>query len=207
MYGLNANVLQAKFDAVTGAITAGGGNTTLDSNGLTLIPILTYSVNRAVSWASGGTKAADIYDNFNSPGGSSVLNITSYQNPSITAGYGQMVISAQNDASNNVVLNFTATGTTYAGSEGANKTWLRLYGSSFLGFLISAAGTGVPNAMLDVRGDIQGASVQWVTGTQPTCNAGNRGKVWYVAGAGGVKDTFNVCTKDAADAYAWRVIY
>lgn len=45
------------------------------------------------------------------------------------------------------------------------------------------------------------------TGTRPTCNAAERGTFWYVAGAAGVKDTVEVCTKDAADAYAWRVIY
>jgi hypothetical protein len=43
-------------------------------------------------------------------------------------------------------------------------------------------------------------------GTKPTCAAGIRGSVWYDAGAGGVADTFEVCAKSAADAYAWRVL-
>lgn len=37
MYGLAANVLQAKFDAVTGAITAGAGGVTLDTTGIALL--------------------------------------------------------------------------------------------------------------------------------------------------------------------------
>ncbi len=44
-------------------------------------------------------------------------------------------------------------------------------------------------------------------GTPPTCAAAIRGMFWYNAGAAGVKDTVQVCAKDAADAYAWRTIY
>jgi hypothetical protein len=49
--------------------------------------------------------------------------------------------------------------------------------------------------------------LQLTGGTQPTCNAAERGAFWYVPGAGGVKDSVAVCAKDAADAYAWRTIY
>lgn len=42
---------------------------------------------------------------------------------------------------------------------------------------------------------------------KPTCNAGNRGTFWQVFGGAGVKDTVEVCAKDAGDAYAWRTIY
>lgn len=45
------------------------------------------------------------------------------------------------------------------------------------------------------------------TGTKPTCDSAHRGSFWYDAGAGGVKDTVEVCAKDAGDAYSWRVIY
>ena len=44
-------------------------------------------------------------------------------------------------------------------------------------------------------------------GAQPACNSANRGQQWYVAGATGVQDSFSICAKDAADVYAWRVIY
>lgn len=38
---------------------------------------------------------------------------------------------------------------------------------------------------------------------KPTCNAANRGRVYYLDGAAGVPDTYEVCSKNAADAYAW----
>ena len=45
------------------------------------------------------------------------------------------------------------------------------------------------------------------SGTRPACALANRGQQWYVAGATGVQDSFSICAKDAADAYAWRTIY
>ncbi|MEQ9618988.1 MAG: hypothetical protein RIG61_07410 [Deltaproteobacteria bacterium] len=42
---------------------------------------------------------------------------------------------------------------------------------------------------------------------KPTCSVSERGKFWMVEGNAGVKDTIEVCAKDAADAYAWRTIY
>jgi hypothetical protein len=43
--------------------------------------------------------------------------------------------------------------------------------------------------------------------TQPTCGASVRGRVWFVAGGTGVKDSLNVCAKDATGAFAWRTLY
>jgi hypothetical protein len=42
---------------------------------------------------------------------------------------------------------------------------------------------------------------------QPTCAATVRGRLWFVAGATGIKDGLSVCAKDAANTYAWRTIY
>jgi hypothetical protein len=43
---------------------------------------------------------------------------------------------------------------------------------------------------------------------QPACDAANtRGSFWFTHGAAGVKDTLEVCAKDAADVYAWRLLY
>lgn len=39
---------------------------------------------------------------------------------------------------------------------------------------------------------------------KPACDAGTAGAFWYEAGGSGVADTLEACTKDAADAYAWR---
>ena len=44
-------------------------------------------------------------------------------------------------------------------------------------------------------------------GSKPTCNATNRGVLNTVNGGAGVKDTVEVCAKDAADVYDWRTIY
>lgn len=47
----------------------------------------------------------------------------------------------------------------------------------------------------------------WTAGTEGTCDASNRGRLVMVQGGAGVADTFRVCSKDAADAYAWRALY
>jgi hypothetical protein len=42
---------------------------------------------------------------------------------------------------------------------------------------------------------------------RPACEASAKGSFWYVAGANDVKDTVEVCAKDASNAWAWRTIY
>lgn len=51
-----------------------------------------------------------------------------------------------------------------------------------------------------------GAQVNTTT-TKPTCASGVRGLMWLTPGGAGVKDAFEICAKDGADAYAWRTIY
>lgn len=41
------------------------------------------------------------------------------------------------------------------------------------------------------------------SGAQPTCDASTRGLMWNVEGGAGVADIFQICQKDALDAYAW----
>jgi hypothetical protein len=41
---------------------------------------------------------------------------------------------------------------------------------------------------------------------RPTCNADNRGRVYYLDGAAGVADTMQVCMKDASDNYDWETV-
>lgn len=38
---------------------------------------------------------------------------------------------------------------------------------------------------------------------KPTCNADNRGRIFYLDGAASVADTYEVCTKNSADVYGW----
>ena len=52
-----------------------------------------------------------------------------------------------------------------------------------------------------------GAGILWASVAEPTCAAGIRGTVNYVAGGAGVADTFKVCQKSAADAYAWVTLF
>lgn len=54
---------------------------------------------------------------------------------------------------------------------------------------------------------VGGGGIQIVGATQPSCDAAHRGAIWYVAGGPGVKDTLNICAKDTADSYFWRIIY
>ena len=55
--------------------------------------------------------------------------------------------------------------------------------------------------------ELMGGGIKLTGDVQPTCDSTKRGYIWFVAGGAGVKDTLNVCAKDAADAYAWRTIY
>jgi len=64
-------------------------------------------------------------------------------------------------------------------------------------------GTDAPGEKLEVDG-----GVRLNTSTaKPTCDSTHRGTFWVAQGGAGVKDTVEVCAKDAADAYAWRTIY
>lgn len=85
-----------------------------------------------------------------------------------------------------------------------------------------STGTGVPGYLIfatSEQGAVSGQTVQPLTPklyvkdalqfvatglTKPTCDVNSRFKIWPVAGGAGVADTFEVCTKDAANVYAWR---
>jgi len=42
---------------------------------------------------------------------------------------------------------------------------------------------------------------------QPVCDTAQRGRLWQILGAAGIKDQVSVCAKDATDVYAWRALY
>ena len=44
-------------------------------------------------------------------------------------------------------------------------------------------------------------------GTKPSCGPIHQFKIWVDQALAGVKDTVEVCAKDASDIYAWRTIY
>jgi hypothetical protein len=49
--------------------------------------------------------------------------------------------------------------------------------------------------------------VRGTSSTRPACAAGNRGRIWQIFSAAGVKDDVSICAKDTANTYAWRVLY
>ena len=52
-----------------------------------------------------------------------------------------------------------------------------------------------------------GGHPTWGAGTEGTCNSGLRGQVVMVQGGAGVADTYRICKKDVADAYAWTALF
>ncbi len=69
----------------------------------------------------------------------------------------------------------------------------------------SNVGIGVvsPGQTLEVNG-----GMRLNTGTgQPTCASGQRGTFWVAESGSGVKDTVQVCVKNASDTYVWAGIY
>ncbi len=51
------------------------------------------------------------------------------------------------------------------------------------------------------------STLQLTSHARPACDAAHRGLLNYLAGGTGVKDTVEICLKDAADAYSWKTIY
>lgn len=62
-------------------------------------------------------------------------------------------------------------------------------------------GTTLPVTKADINGAIR------LSTDATACSASIRGAIRYTAGGAGVADTFDACTKSAADVYAWRAIY
>lgn len=58
------------------------------------------------------------------------------------------------------------------------------------------------------NGTFGGARLQLTESTpKPTCAAGSAGTFAYTKGGAGVKDTVEICAKDASGNYAWRTLY
>ena len=63
-----------------------------------------------------------------------------------------------------------------------------------------------PTQKLEVDGGVKLNT----TDVRPICDTDDtdaRGTFWFIQGAAGIKDSVAVCAKDAANAYAWRIIY
>lgn len=247
LYGLNSNVVQAKF-ASTGEIIAGSGRITLDANRLTIDApaseisrfrftsgtgiadhtFLNGSYGLAVFPASGQDGQIALATNNNAFTASTNFSIVTGNAATSTFALLDNLNNITNATEDNLIIRHNSSGTPTTNFGSA--ILFRLASATVLGRDAARIGTlwttatdasrtsaitfqtvnnaGSLTELMRVTGDstiVQ--SVQWNTGSKPTCNSGNRGKVWYVAGGAGVADTFEVCKKDAADAYAWTALY
>ena len=65
------------------------------------------------------------------------------------------------------------------------------------GSVILAGGTGSPGGGVIIN----------TNSTQPPCNSSIRGMLWFIQGAINIKDSFEICAKDASNNYTWRVLW
>lgn len=85
------------------------------------------------------------------------------------------------------------------GAEAKNN----LEGSLTVGY--QNASTPASQVKIKTSGGIQIDTV--VDQPYPGCTDATRGTFWFVKSSVGVKDTVQVCAKDAAGTYAWRTLY
>lgn len=170
IYGLLSNVVQAKFDATTGGITAGAGNVALDVNGIALVT--GSGLSNTVAWTSTGVKTGTtaILNIFATYTGSSVKTSGSFIDTSLkssdTTGVSQLLLRTFDDSlGSGGYFILKSTGSAFSGTEGAGKTRSALYADAgFLGLTVGANAS--PNAMLDVRGDIFSTGSLGATGSR-----------------------------------------
>ena len=63
-------------------------------------------------------------------------------------------------------------------------------------------GTAQPTQKLEVNGGVRLNTLA----AQPTCDATQRGTMWFTQGGSGVADTLQVCAKGADDSYSWKTV-
>ena len=84
-----------------------------------------------------------------------------------------------------------------------SQTWQSV--NNLIYFSGSNVGIGVssPGQTLEVNGGVRLNT----TTAKPTCDSAQRGTFWVVESGSGVKDSAQVCVKNASDMYIWSVIY
>jgi len=85
----------------------------------------------------------------------------------------------------------------------SSQTWQSI--NNTLYFSGSNVGIGVssPGQTLEVNGGLRLNT----TNAQPTCSSSQRGTFWVVESGTGVKDSVQVCVKNASGTYIWSSIY
>lgn len=66
---------------------------------------------------------------------------------------------------------------------------------------------GIGDVSAGQRLEVNGGIRLNTAAAKPACDGNTRGTFWVVKGVTTVKDSVQVCAKDAADVYAWRTIY
>ncbi|MDP9249686.1 MAG: hypothetical protein M3M85_04240 [bacterium] len=91
----------------------------------------------------------------------------------------------------------------YAGDDSLNfETSSGTQNMTMLSTGAVGIGTYGPTQKLEVNG-----GMRLNTNTaKPACSSSVRGTFWVAKGGAGVADTVEVCSKDGADAYAWRTL-
>lgn len=136
---------------------------------------------------NGGTSTGRILDVYRAATGSDVLGIR-VMNTASTVGSNASIQLAAVAGVLNTPVKITADGI------GSSDIDLVFYGVN--------ADASEEKARVLANGGLKIA-----TGTKPTCDSTYRGTLYYVAGGAGVADTYEVCKKDAGDAYAWASIF
>lgn len=199
LFGLSGSVVQTTINS-TGQILAGAGAVTMNANGLSLAQG-TGSPNK-IRWTDSGTQVGFVQTSYNSGLKAVQFELAGTAKAADTTGTTTAQFGANNDAASNVAFGAISNGSA-AGDFG--YAYISAIGQTFAG--LTVGGTTLATQTLDVRGRSLSIGVQWVTGSKPACNAGNRGLVWYVAGGAGVLDTFELCRKAADDSYAWVSLF
>jgi hypothetical protein len=204
----HATYSQVTASAVDSGLSAAYGYLINESTGITISSSGAEANGKGYSRITGGSTGVTII------GGRGVGNNTS-ANTTIgsfvqidTGGNYGITIIGGTDSSPNAA-------TTYSIRGDAGTLWTNIIGYNAAAFPKGYGGDSTwKESFLSliaggdlIVGSLTTRSAQWLTGKKPACNMGSRGTVWYVAGGARIKDTFEVCTKDAADVYAWRVIF
>lgn len=145
IYGLASSVVQAKWEAATGKLTAGAGDTILDATGITLLSGVLVKTTAALTWKN-GTAAGDTLCQISNRRTSAAETLSRLDSISPDAsGYGELFLTAQNSLGAAASIRLLSTGTAYSVSNVQT-------------ILMDAEGVTIgpspstPAAVLDVRG-------------------------------------------------------
>lgn len=153
MYGLNGNVLQAKFDGANGKISAAAGALLLDSAGLTLTE--GSSAGNQVKWVSSSTTVgqAVAYRVGSDPSKNTIYQTGALSLSGDTAGLAthySYAMANQGSDGNEAILALNRYSSSHATQAGKATGVLNVKDGFVIGTGISVF--TIPNAMLDVRG-------------------------------------------------------